>query len=144
MDTAARREQLREALVAAALRSIAAQGLGGGMFWELSNDDGTLLAALRAGLGGTVTVRSVPIPLDCTDGFNEAYYGRPEKLLISGARQSCSAWSFIDDELSHRYAEHLAADLRSGAWDVRHGALRRQASYEGSLVIVRATAARSG
>ena len=102
------------------------------------------ISALRAGLGGTVNVRSVPIPLDCTDGFNEAYYGRPEKLLISGARQSCSAWSFIDDELSHRYAEHLAADLRSGAWDVRHGALRRQASYDGSLVIVRATAARSG
>jgi chitinase len=30
---------------------IAAQKLAGGMFWELSNDDGTLLDALRAGLG---------------------------------------------------------------------------------------------
>lgn len=30
---------------------IAAQSLAGGMFWELSNDDGTLLDALRAGLG---------------------------------------------------------------------------------------------
>lgn len=29
---------------------IAAQRLGGAMFWELSNDDGTLLDALRAGL----------------------------------------------------------------------------------------------
>ena len=29
------------------------QGLGGAMFWELSNDDGTLLGALRAGLGIT-------------------------------------------------------------------------------------------
>ncbi len=27
------------------------QGLGGAMFWELSNDDGTLLEALRGGLG---------------------------------------------------------------------------------------------
>jgi chitinase len=27
------------------------QGLAGAMFWELSNDDGTLLEALRAGLG---------------------------------------------------------------------------------------------
>lgn len=29
------------------------QGLAGAMFWELSNDDGTLLDALRAGLGAT-------------------------------------------------------------------------------------------
>ena len=27
------------------------QGLAGAMFWELSNDDGTLLDALRTGLG---------------------------------------------------------------------------------------------
>jgi chitinase len=30
---------------------VRAQGLAGAMFWELSNDDGTLLDALRAGLG---------------------------------------------------------------------------------------------
>jgi chitinase len=30
---------------------VATQNLGGAMFWELSNDDGTLLGALRAGLG---------------------------------------------------------------------------------------------
>lgn len=32
-----------------------AQGLAGGMFWELSHDDGTLLDALRAGLGITTS-----------------------------------------------------------------------------------------
>jgi hypothetical protein len=35
---------------------------------------------LADGLGG-VTIDKVPVPLDCTDGFNEAYYGRPEALL---------------------------------------------------------------
>ena len=30
---------------------VAAQQLAGAMFWELSNDDGALLEALRAGLG---------------------------------------------------------------------------------------------
>ena len=30
---------------------IASQNLAGAMFWELSNDDGRLLGALRAGLG---------------------------------------------------------------------------------------------
>ena len=33
---------------------IVAQNLGGAMFWELSNDDGTLLDALRGGLGVAV------------------------------------------------------------------------------------------
>lgn len=32
-------------------RYVVDQGLAGAMFWELSNDDGTLLDALRAGLG---------------------------------------------------------------------------------------------
>jgi len=96
------------------------------------------IATLRTGLGGTVAVQPVPIPLDCTDGFNEAYYGRPEKLLIPEARESCSAWSFIDGRLAHAYADHLAADLRTGAWDAKHGALRQEPSYNGSLVIVRA------
>ena len=30
---------------------IAAQALAGAMFWELSNDDGSLLGTLRSGLG---------------------------------------------------------------------------------------------
>ncbi|MFD9428522.1 MULTISPECIES: hypothetical protein [unclassified Streptomyces] len=46
--------------------------------------------------------RTVPIPLDCTDGFDEAYYGRPEMLLDPAARQACSAWSFVDDEVRER------------------------------------------
>jgi hypothetical protein len=32
-------------------------------------------AALADGLGGVTTTTTVPVPLDCTDGFNEAYYG---------------------------------------------------------------------
>lgn len=90
-------------------------------------------------LGGTVGVQAVPIPLDCTDGFNEAYYGRPEMLLDPAARQACSAWSFVDDGVRERFTDRLRADLDSGAWDARFGHLRSQSHYEGSLVIVRAT-----
>ena len=87
-------------------------------------------------LGGNVTVTPVPIPVDCTDGFNEAYYGRPERLLDPAARQSCSAWSFVDAETSEQYSEALRRDLESGAWDARHGRLRTQPSLTGSLVLV--------
>src|SRR5260370_17009733 len=53
------------------------------------------ISALTAGLGGVTKVTSVPIPLDCTDGFNDAYYGRPEMLLDPAARLACSAWRFL-------------------------------------------------
>ncbi|MEU2829217.1 class I SAM-dependent methyltransferase [Streptomyces lavendulae] len=92
-------------------------------------------------LGGTGTVETVPIPLDCTDGFNEAYYGRPEMLLDPAARRACPAWSFVDDGGRRRFTESLRRDLDSGAWDERHGHLRRLPAYEGSLVLIRATPA---
>lgn len=87
-------------------------------------------------LGGSTTVALLPIPLDCTDGFNEAYYGRPERLLDPNARRACSAWSFVDDAAVRRFGRALASDLASGAWDARHGHLRTQAAFEGSLILV--------
>ena len=36
----------------------------------------------------------MPIPLDCEDGFVEAFYGRPEALLDPEVRRSQSAWAF--------------------------------------------------
>jgi SAM-dependent methyltransferase len=98
------------------------------------------IADIAAGLGGTVDRAGVPIPLDCTDGFNEAYYGRPEALLDPDARLACSAWSFVSDAAVARFARTLAADLADGTWDERHGALRTQPTFEGSLVLVTAQA----
>ncbi|MEV6352499.1 class I SAM-dependent methyltransferase [Streptomyces hydrogenans] len=93
---------------------------------------------IAAALGGAVSVEAVPIPLDCTDGFDEAYYGRPEMLLDPAARQACSAWSFVDDGAREHFDRALRDDLASGAWDARFGHLRSQPAYEGSLVVVRA------
>ncbi|MFJ4872915.1 class I SAM-dependent methyltransferase [Streptomyces sp. NPDC088757] len=91
-----------------------------------------------AALGGTCAVDAVPIPLDCTDGFDEAYYGRPELLLDPAARQACPAWSFVDDGARERFDRGLRHDLASGARDERFGHLRTQPAYRGSLVLVRA------
>jgi len=83
-----------------------------------------------------MVVRSVPIPLDCVDGFNEAYYGRPERLLDPNARLACSAWSFIGNATVERFVARLAEDLRSGAWDANWGALRTQPEFHGSLKLL--------
>jgi SAM-dependent methyltransferase len=97
------------------------------------------VAALADGLGGAVTVANVPIPLDCTDGFNEAYYGRPEALLDPAARLSCSAWSFTGPEVQDRFARELTRDLADGTWDRRYGQLRTQPAFDGSLILVTST-----
>jgi Methyltransferase domain len=96
------------------------------------------VSTIAAALGGQVSVTAVPIPADCTDGFNEAYYARPERLLDPAARQGCSAWSFVEPELCEQYIEDLREALRSGAWDERYGALREQPFLNGSLVLIRA------
>ena len=94
------------------------------------------LDTLAAGLGGHVDVRPVPIPRDCVDGFNEAYFARPHLLLDPDARRACSAWSFVDDAVQQRFATHLRRDLDDGTWDRDHGPLRHQPEYHGSLVLV--------
>jgi len=94
------------------------------------------VAALRDGLGAPVTATVVPVPLDCTDGFNEAYYGRPEALLDPAARLSCSAWSFVGAAVHDRFTADLSRDLADGTWDDRHGHLRTQPAFDGSLILV--------
>jgi SAM-dependent methyltransferase len=91
---------------------------------------------IAANLGGRVTIEHVPIPLDCTDRFSEAYYGRPEGLLDPGARRANSAWSFIDPAVANRFEQHLRRDLDSGAWDAQHGHLRTQPTFDGSLRLI--------
>lgn len=92
--------------------------------------------AISEGLGGPVTAAVVPVPLDCTDGFNEAYYGRPEALLDPAARLSCSAWSFVDAAVHDRFTRDLGRDLADGTWDHRHGHLRSRPTFDGSLILV--------
>ncbi len=94
------------------------------------------LPAFRAAGAGTLEAIDVPIPLDCRDGFNEAYYGRPEMLLDPRARHACSAWSFVAPEAVARFERDLRRDLDSGTWDAKHGALRSQPAFCGSLLLI--------
>jgi len=114
-------------------------------FWLNDYAPGVLAAEARrypapdrvaSALGGGAEITPVPIPLHCQDGFNEAYYGRPERLLDAGARLACSAWSFVDDATARACVDHLARDLVSGAWDARLGHLRAQPEFDGSLRLI--------
>jgi SAM-dependent methyltransferase len=94
------------------------------------------MEAIAEGLGGIIEILPVDIPLSCTDGFSEAYYGRPERLLDPGARLANSAWSFVKPGTEERFVEKLSGDLEDGTWDRRFGQLRTQPYFDGSLRLV--------
>ncbi len=70
------------------------------------------------------SVKPVPIPADCTDGFAGAYWRRPEAYLNRVVREGISSLAQLSPEVVDRGVEHLKDDLSSGAWDARYGALR--------------------
>jgi SAM-dependent methyltransferase len=94
------------------------------------------IGRLREVLGGSTTVTAIPIPIDCVDGFGEAFYARPERFLDERVRRAQSGWGFVDSHAAARAVDRLRADLASGEWDRKHGALRQQPEYDGSLRLV--------
>jgi SAM-dependent methyltransferase len=87
-------------------------------------------------LGERVSVVDVSIPRDCTDGFTEAFYARPEAFLVDDVRRSQSAWGFVDAEVQAKSIVRLRADLAAGEWDRRYGDLRTRPFYVGSLRLI--------
>lgn len=94
------------------------------------------LDEVTAELGGKVRVERMPTPADCTDGFFEAFWNRPEPLLDPTVRASQSIWELLEPGVEEAIFERLDADLASGKWDADHGALREMPSYDGSLRLV--------
>jgi SAM-dependent methyltransferase len=95
-----------------------------------------LVEEVAAEFGGEVRIERMPTPADCTDGFFEAFWNRPEAMLDPAVRGSQSIWELLEPGAEERIFDRLAADLESGAWDAEHGALREMPSYEGALRLV--------
>jgi hypothetical protein len=87
-------------------------------------------------LGGRMRVEKVPIPIDCVDGFTEAYYARPTAFLDPRVRGAQSAWGFVSQEVQERFVRALRADLDSGEWERKHGHLRQQLVFWGALRLI--------
>lgn len=94
------------------------------------------IADITNALGGTCEVKSVAVPLDCIDGFQEAFYGRPEAFLDKQVRMSQSAWGFLKAGEEERMVQALADELESGAWNKKYGHLRTQKSFTGALRLI--------
>lgn len=80
-------------------------------------------------------IRPVLVPRNCVDGFGVAYFGRPEEYLRPEVQEGMSWLARLSPEVRQRGAERLAADLESGGWDRRFGALREQEWFDGGYRI---------
>jgi SAM-dependent methyltransferase len=77
---------------------------------------------IAAVLGPVETV-PVPIPADCADGFEAAYWRRPEAILDPAIWRATSALSLIPASDRAAGMARLSADLASGRWHQRYGHL---------------------
>ena len=81
------------------------------------------LTELTSAIGGRA--EPVPVPWDCTDGFFEAYWRRPEAYLDTRVRRGMSAWARVGPETEQRAVRMLRHDLASGVWAERNRDLTR-------------------
>ena len=81
-------------------------------------------------------VEPVPIPADCVDGFNVAFWNRPERYLDVETRACMSGLAMLPDVLVAERMARLRADLADGTWHARHGELIHQDSFDGGLRLV--------
>ena len=120
----------------------------GASFWLLEYFPGILeldrrrfppLDALLAETGGRSW--AVPVPHDCSDGFLGAWWREPAAYLDAGVRAAMSGFVLLPDDEVERGVARLDADIRSGAWERRFGALRAREALDLGYRVVAAEVA---
>lgn len=79
---------------------------------------------------GTHSVQPFPIPHDFTDGFQAAYWRRPECYLDPVIRAANSTFAVLPAEVVDPAIDRLRADLHSRAWYRRHADLLREPAMD--------------
>lgn len=91
--------------------------------------------AVAEALGGG-RVEEIPVPHDCVDGFLCAYWRRPEAYLDPEVRACISVMAQMQPAIIERGIRELEADLSSGRWLDRNGALLDQAVFDGGYRLI--------
>ncbi len=85
---------------------------------------------------GAQRVEPVMIPADCIDGFNWAFWRRPEEYLDPEVRACMSGLAMLPADLVEQRMARLRADIADGTWRVRHGDLLDRDVIDGGLRLV--------
>jgi SAM-dependent methyltransferase len=75
-------------------------------------------------------VQAIEVPHDCVDGFQGAYWRRPERYLDPLAQRAISSLELLPEAVKARGLAALRADLESGAWAERHADLLERESLD--------------
>jgi hypothetical protein len=103
---------------------------------DIEDDRAPAPAWVAGMLGGRTHIETVPVPADCTDGFQNAYWRRPEAYLDANVRACTSTLAVLDPVVLDRGLERLADDLGSGAWHARHRHLLELDELDGGYRLV--------
>jgi SAM-dependent methyltransferase len=104
-----------------------------GEYWR----DRTLTLHATMQILSATRAEIVPIPWDCTDGFQTAYWRRPERYLDADVRASISTMGFLSSREMEPGLRQLAHDLNSGEWARRNSELllREEMDYGYRLIV---------
>jgi SAM-dependent methyltransferase len=110
----------------------------GGRFWLTEEylpqlDPSTHLAAIAETTNHELrptTIRTVPLQHECMDGLFSAYWARPDMYLDSEIRQNISNFALAGEHELSMGLTRLQTDLKSGAWDRKHGHLRSLSEFD--------------
>jgi SAM-dependent methyltransferase len=94
------------------------------------------VGVLARWLGGSVRVETVEIPDDTPDWMLGSFWAHPERVLDPMARAATSGFARMDDTVVERVTGAVRRDLECGAWDRRHGHLRRLRSYDAGMRLI--------
>ena len=75
-------------------------------------------------------MREFPIPHDFTDGYQPAFWRRPEAYLDPAVRAASSTFATLPGHIVEPAMRQLTADLASGAWARRHEDLLRRDTFD--------------
>lgn len=87
-------------------------------------------------LGGEFTVETIPVSRHCKDWMLGSFWAHPERVLDPQARAGTSGFARLSADVEERVVTAVEQDLKSGAWDERHGQLRQLESYDAGLRLV--------
>lgn len=92
--------------------------------------------AIAERLGGRTEIRPLRVPIDCADGFTEAFIARSVAYLYPEVRRNMSTFRLLPEDQAAAGVANLRRDPASGVWDARYGHLRRLPHLDTGLRIV--------